>query len=79
MGGHHYQPTRSSGERKFAEEHLIGQTEDNSTYRDTYSECVSTKVEENWSEDGTIEEKWSVIWWAMVEAATEVLGHKKKH
>ena len=50
-GGHHHRPTRSSGE-KFAVEHLIGQTEDNITYRDTYSECVSTKVEENWSDDG---------------------------
>ena len=48
-------------------------------HTDTYSECVSTRVEENWSEDGTIEEKWSVIRSAMVEAATEVLGHEKKH
>lgn len=76
-GGHH-QPARRSGRKQFAVEHLTGRTESNSAYREAYSENVSMRVEENWGGNGTVEEKWSVIRSALVEAATEVLGHGKK-
>ena len=45
-------------------------------YRDAYRECVGTKAVEVWEDEGTVEEKWSAIRSALVEAGKEVLGQE---
>ena len=47
-------------------------------YRDAYRECASTKAAEVWEDEGAVEEKWSAIRSALVEAAEEVLGHEER-
>ena len=36
------------------------------------------KTAEAWDNEGTVEEKWSVVWSALVEAGEEVLGHEER-
>ena len=75
-------PHRSNTHKDFAVSCLMGRAEINSsadTYRSAYREWVSTKAAGGWRDDGTVEEKWSAIQSALVEAAEEVLGHKEWH
>ena len=45
-------------------------------YRDAYRECVGTKAAQVWEDEGTVEEKWSAIRSALVEAGKEVVGQE---
>ena len=72
-GGYH-QP-RPKKCKKFDVSHLAGRDE---TRRHVYRERVGMKAAEAWDNEGTVEEKWSVVRSALVESGEEVLGHAKR-
>ena len=68
--------------KNFAVSRLMGRAEVNSSadmYRSAYRERVGIKAVGEWKDDGTVEDKWSAIWSALVESAEEVLGHEERH
>ena len=61
-GARGYSRPRSKSHKSFAVTRLIGRDDScNNNTRDTYRASVCSKAVEEWSEDGTLEEKWSAV------------------
>ena len=77
-----YCQLRNKVSKKFAVSRFMSRGGANSgadMYRDAYREHVSSKAVEVWKDEGTVEEKWSAIRSALVEAGKEVLGQERQH